>query len=1195
MKKILGLIFNRWVLAILGLLAISLLIWYVGPLIALADWRPLESATVRWILIALIVVFYVGKVIWRFVKAKRANALLMEGLAKPAPGQPHGAGGAEEVATLTKRFEEATAVLKQAKLGGGKKSGFGSIFGRQYVYELPWYIFFGAPGSGKTTALINSGLRFPLGAGKVRGVGGTRNCDWWFTDEAVLLDTAGRYTTQESNQEVDSAAWAGFLQLLKKYRPRRPVNGAMVTVSVADLLQQSPVQRDAQAAALRKRIQELHEQLNIRFPLYVLVTKSDLLAGFTEFFNEYGKEERAQVWGMTFPFSEKEADAQPLATFGAEFTALEGRLNARLVDRLQQERDLQKRALLYAFPQQFASLRDLLSEFLGNVFAPSRFQVQPLLRGVYFTSGTQEGSPIDRVMGGLARALKLERKLLQPLRPSGKSFFLNRLMKEVIFHEAGLAGTNLKWERRRTALQWGGIVLALLITVGAGLAWTLSYSRNKSYVGEVQAKMQAVARQVEGLQATGSSDVVSLLPVLQSVRELASSSSVPGTRVPWSMGFGLYQGDKLAAASNNAYRRLLQDAFLPRLAMRIEQMLRTSGRESPELLYEGLKAYIMLNDPEHFDATALKAFIMADWDASLPREVTTEQRKDLESHLDALLERGQLASPIAPDAQLIAATRANIAQTPIARRIYNRLKREGVGADYPEFTIAQKGGPAAPLVFTRASGQPLTKGVPGLYSYDGYYNAFVKESERVTQQLGDEEGWVLGIDVKQRGGRFADPKAREALLTDVRRLYLDDYANTWEAFVGDIKLMRGGNLQQSIQTARILSAPDSPLPTLLRAIVHEVTLVKKGEAEKTLLDKGQEKLRDKAESLKKLFGTDKPKPTADLVSRPESIVDDRFDSLRRMVTPAAEGQPAPIDNAIGLIKDLLTQLTATDAAVKGGNAPPQSEVPTKIKVEAGLMPEPLRSMLITLSAAGASQALGATRENLSQALGAQVGDFCNKAIAGRYPFVKSSPREVTQEDFSRLFSPGGLLDDFFNKNLTPYVDTSTKPWSFRQLGDARMVDSSGALGQFQRAQTIRDVFFRGGGKGAAMRLDFKPIEMDASITQFILDVDGQLVKYSHGPQVPQPVQWPGPRGSTQVRLQISPPSSGGASGKVFEGPWALFRMFDGVQFTPTNQPEKFNVTFNIDGRKAQFEVVTSSVQNPFRLRELEQFQCPSRL
>ena len=70
--------------------------------------------------------------------------------------------------------------------------------GGQALYQLPWYAIIGPPGAGKTTALFNSGLRFPLaerhGAEPVRGVGGTRNCDWWFTEKAVLLDTVIKET-----------------------------------------------------------------------------------------------------------------------------------------------------------------------------------------------------------------------------------------------------------------------------------------------------------------------------------------------------------------------------------------------------------------------------------------------------------------------------------------------------------------------------------------------------------------------------------------------------------------------------------------------------------------------------------------------------------------------------------------------------------------------------------------------------------------------------------------------------------------------------------------------------------------------------------------------------------------------------------------------------------------------------------------
>ncbi len=631
---------------------------------------------------------------------------------------------------------------------------------RQYLYQLPWYIFIGAPGSGKTTALVNSGLQFPLaeshGAGAIRGFGGTRNCDWWFTDEAVLLDTAGRYTTQDSNREVDASAWTGFLQLLKKHRPRRTINGIILTVSVLDLLQQSADERERHAAALRTRIQELHDNLGIRFPIYCLVTKCDLIAGFMEFFGEYGKEERAQVWGATFPFRELAAVKDPTADFAAEFAALEQRVNDRLLDRMQQERDPAKRALIYGFPQQFASLRELLGGFLSATFAGSRFHETPMLRGVYFTSGTQEGSPIDRVMGALARSFGMERRILPPQAASGRSYFITRLLKDVIFAEQGLAGTNLKWERRRGLLKWGSLAAVGLVTAVAAAAWFVSYRGNTAYVAGVAAKATEVSKEVATLPTAGSTDVVGLLPVLQAVKELSAASGVPGASPPLSMGFGLYQGDKLAAATGNAYRRLLQDVFLQRLIFRVEDQLRTSSRDNLEMLYEGLKAYLMFYDADHFDADALKAWITTDWESNLPRQVSLEQRQALEGHLNTLFERGAVPPRLAADERLIQQVRAQLAPLPLPQRVYSRLKRQGVGSDIPEFKITQVAGPTSSLVFERVSGDPLTKGVPGLFTYDGYHKAFLAAAAKVTFQLASEESWVLGVS---EGGkaRLLDP------------------------------------------------------------------------------------------------------------------------------------------------------------------------------------------------------------------------------------------------------------------------------------------------------------------------------------------------------------------------------------------------------------------------------------------------------
>ncbi len=220
---------NRWVRTLLGALLLSALIWLFGPLIGIGSLHPLDSETVRILVIAAIFVLWLVFNLVQVIRAHRRDQELAKGVAESAP-DADAAASAEEIATLSERLKDAFAALRKARIGG--KS-------RGYLYQLPWYMFIGPPGAGKTTALTHCGLNFPLadthGPLAVRGVGGTRNCDWWFTDQAVLIDTAGRYTTQDSNRAVDSAAWLGFLRLLKRYRRRQPLNGVLLAIGLADL------------------------------------------------------------------------------------------------------------------------------------------------------------------------------------------------------------------------------------------------------------------------------------------------------------------------------------------------------------------------------------------------------------------------------------------------------------------------------------------------------------------------------------------------------------------------------------------------------------------------------------------------------------------------------------------------------------------------------------------------------------------------------------------------------------------------------------------------------------------------------------------------------------------------------------------------------------------------------------------------
>ncbi|MGQ0697775.1 MAG: type VI secretion system membrane subunit TssM [Panacagrimonas sp.] len=1201
MKKIIGFFTHPLFVGLIGLIAVGLVVWFVGPLIAIASWRPLEPAWVRWLLIGLFALLLLGRRVWGVVKAKMASRRLMRGMTGAAKANAAPDESQQELQLLGERFEAAVAQLRKMRLSGKAGGGMSAWFARssgQYLYELPWYVFIGPPGSGKTTALVNSGLTFPLadklGAQSIKGVGGTRNCDWWFTDEAVLIDTAGRYTTQDSDQQADRTAWDGFLGLLKKFRPRRPINGILLVISAGDLLTLPARERAAHAEAARARIAELYERLSIRFPVYVLITKVDLLAGFTEFFSDLGKEERAQVWGTSFAYSQDAGAPDPLASLDGEWDALLRRLFDRQPQRLRDERDLSKRALIFGFPQQVAALKPAVLDFLGQVFVKSRFGEAPLVRGVYFTSGTQEGRPIDRVIGNVARAFGFDGNPLAVQSASGRSYFLTRLLGDVIFEEQAMAGTNLKWEKRRQTLKWAGYAACAALGVGLLVAWAISYSRNGGYVREVAAKATQVREQVAAMPVGADTDVVALLPALDSVRRVPQTQQVIDG-VPVSMTFGLYQGDKLQAASEQAYRNLLHSAFLPRLIYRIEERLRDIPASDLEQTYEVLKVYLMLQDRTHLEPDHATAVIEYDWEASLPREVSTEQRAALSGHLKQLLAQDDYSSPLAVDPLLIASARSALTRFELPQRVYSRLKREGIGSDYPEFSVAAKGGPNASLVFQRLSGQPLSSGVPGLYSFDGYHKAFQSRVGEVSRQLANEQSWVLGVE----SGASAVDEAKAMIGADpvaeaVRRLYLQDYVRVWESFITDVKLKRPGSLSESIQIARILSAPDSPMPLLMKSLVRETTLSTKQEAEKDLGDKAADKLKAQKDRLGKLFGgTPVQAATSAAAGKTiESIVDDRFAALRGWVLGAGGGAPSPMDGALTLVNDVYVMLSNTETALQGGNPPPPSEAPNRVKAEAARMPEPFKSMLQDLSTSGTSQVLGATRTNLSKGIAQSFGDFCAQATGGRYPFSTGSSRDVTADDFAALFGPGGKIEQYFQTSLAPYVDTATKPWSLKKVEGVPM-GSAASLVNFERADAIRKVFFRAGAT-ASYRYEFKPVGMDAGITRFLLEVDGQSVTYSHGPVVPKWVQWPGPGGTSIVRLTVEPAGASG-SGYTMEGPWALFRLFDKARVERTAQPEKMFVTFLLDGREVRFEVTAGSVQNPYNLPELQQFQCPRSL
>ncbi len=1184
LKLLFGTIYSVLTIAAITL---SLCIWYFAPFIGGETWRPFDTILSRVLTIAGVWLFFLalmGFIFWRRRRQSREMAdEIVESVDTDADDVT-----SEELGELRAKFKKAIAELRKSKNG------------RRNLRELPWYVIIGPPGAGKTTAIVNSGLQFPLadstGKAAVGGIGGTRNCDWWFTNQAVLIDTAGRYTTQESDAAADNAAWLGFLGLLKKYRKRQPINGAMIAISLSDLSLQDEMTQKSHAQAVRRRLNELRETLGVRFPVYVLFTKADLIAGFSEFYDNLGKEEREQVWGFTMPLDQSKAEASPIEGFDAEFALLLGQLNAQSLERMQTETDHQRRALIAGFPSQVASMRGVARSFLNEIFQDNRFEKRHMLRGVYFTSGTQEGTPIDRLMLSMAQTFGIGRQAIGSGQGSGRSYFLTRLFEQVVFPEAGLVSADDKVERRYKWARRAAIAATVLIALTTGALWVRSYMGNAALIADAGAHVSAYqdAAAILPPSPVGDTDLPPVVDALNILRDMPGNPVLSDPEPERHLTYGLYQGEVIGTQAAQTYRAALNQRFLPRLLLRLEEQM-SANMNNPDLLYEALKIYLMLGLQGPMNADLVKEWMQIDWSLAYAGPAREPLRTDLSDHLDALL--SQPMEAIALNGPLVEQVQGLLSEMPLAQRVYNGIINSPQAVALPKWRITDAGGPAVQRVLVRSSGKPLNDGVEGIFTYDGFNNVFLPEAVGVAQRVA-AESWVLGA----RGEAEQTDAALLALSRDVLDLYYNDYIARYDAILGDIDIIPMESLSHAVEVTNVLSGPTSPIVNILTEISRETRLTEdRSVIDTSSLSEGassiasietRSNLSVQSQILLQALTSAAANNTGEPPRPPGAYVEERFAWLHRLVE-RPEGQPSQLDQLMGALTEVYQELNKMSFSGVGNSAEGGAAI-LQFQQAASRIDGPIQRWASQISTGSSGITADGTRASINAAWQANVLPFCEQALSDRYPFNRRSRADVAMQDFARLFAPGGLIDAFFTDNLLKYVDTRSRPWTWKRVNDVDLGISQAVLEQMQYAAEIRDGFFAA-GPTPAVQFQITPEALDPKAKSVMLEIDGQQIGFEHRSGQPSPVAvtWPGSVGLARIMFQ--PDRKSIESTLSRDGPWGWFRLLDAAEVRRTNVSDRKRVIFNVGGRIAIFQLQSGSVINPFALPALSKFSCPKSM
>ncbi|HEY5707603.1 MAG TPA: type VI secretion protein IcmF/TssM N-terminal domain-containing protein [Terrimicrobiaceae bacterium] len=357
------------------------------------------------------------------------------------------------------------------------------------LYRLPWYVVIGEPAAGKSEAIRHCDVGFPPGMqDDFQGVGGTINMNWWFTNYAVVLDTAGRLLFEEVAPGTTSE-WKEFLGLLRKHRPNCPINGLLLVIPADSLVRDSEKRIDERAGVITRQLENIQRELDIRFPVYVIIAKCDLLNGFREFFEDIddpGAQRQMLGWSnpdsIDKPFALELVD-QHLRTVVERLRRRRLKLLEDPVAKDSSHRRTDEVDRLYAFPNSISLITPNLRRYLSTIFVKSEWSTRPLfLRGIYFTSSLREGSELDQE---LAQAIGVSVDDL----PSGRvweretSYFLRDLFIDKIFREWGLvtrATNTLRMLRRRKLAIFGFGAIALAVFLFLSL---IGYRAMKESIG----------------------------------------------------------------------------------------------------------------------------------------------------------------------------------------------------------------------------------------------------------------------------------------------------------------------------------------------------------------------------------------------------------------------------------------------------------------------------------------------------------------------------------------------------------------------------------------------------------------------------------------------------------------------------------------------------------------------------------------
>jgi type VI secretion system protein ImpL len=1105
----------------------------------------------------------------------------------------------------------ATQALRerlQAAIADIKSSRMGRLKGSAALYELPWYLVIGNPAAGKSTAILNSGLHFPFTDQKscvVQGIGGTRNCDWYFTNEGILLDTAGRYSVEQQ----DHGEWISFLHMLRKHRARAPINGIIIAASIAELIRNPPEFAIELAKKLRLRIQELTDNLEVIAPVYIVFTKADLIDGFSDFFRALEPAERAKVWGSTFAF-QTDGSVNPVGQFEAYFDELCDGLKEMSLAQMAISRGKPHAPGLLTLPIEFEGLKSCLRSFLTTLFEENPYQYRPVVRGFYFTSAAQEGASVHKASDeivksfGLGNALRNEDADQQTSRDS---YFLLDLFRKVIFADSQLVRQYSSAHRTRRRFV---VVLGTALLLGGGLGgWAMSYTNNRQLVNNVQADLQkAILMQQDRV------DLQARLEALDVLQDRFEQLQKYKKDHPLMLGLGLYQGDALELKLRQEYFNGMSHLMLKPVAEQMEDYLSSVGKNAAQLklgsvaqttiggqtggvyqsasptdvqeAYNALKAYLMLGNAQRVEPVHLGDQLTRFWRHWLEANRGVMDREVMARHAERLMSFyiSQSAASDWPTlvnkVTLVDDTRRALSGVmqgmPARDRVYAEIKARAA-TRFPSISVAGLITGGDEKIF---AGSYAISGTFSLQAWKGYVQQAIRDASNKELNTTD---WVLQ---SARSDDLTLSGSPEHIQKELEQLYTQEYIAEWRKFLQGITVAGFGDFKQANLAMNQLGDPqNSPMRKLMEAVYLQTSWDNPSLFNESI--KGV-----KAGFWSGWFGSSDEKTTpvasGDLAVGP---VGREFSGIARLMI-AREGAPSLLQNYLEVLSRIRTRLNAIQT--QGNPGPGARDLVSQTldasagsELSAGLtlvdeqllasmddsQRRTLRPLLLWPMIQTFSAIIPATQRELNQVWKDQVYEPFQQSLAGKYPFAPNGQIEASSSEISAVFGPQGAISKFASESLGPLVIRRGNVLASKQWADVGVNLAPSLMTNFAQWVAPLGELADGGSTSIFQILPGSAI----GFSEYTLLIGDQQLRYRNTPAQWSNFAWDNSKANQTVKVSVVTYDGRTQDVATFSGQNALGQLIQSA-----NGRKKPDGSYELQWTKGEWSVPVSMkiISNP---------------